>query len=228
MVLALLVWNGFLYLEYLRQPPLARPFSHGSFALVGDDDDWTFKPQFPENAAVSFGSSGASATRYGRSDICAMAWPKAPGEISRKIGRPQSRRPKHSCSSRSADVRHPFLGLRLGCGSGLCRELEHCCFLTFKYVSQQHGLPVWKFQRIMMCSRVVLVDLPEDGHCMIDPSHLPGEQPPEAAPYRLGKSELRSWQNAIEKGTHSPRRVRPYSIPPAVCQPDVWASFANH
>jgi hypothetical protein len=61
-VLALLVWNGFLYLEYLRQPPLARPFSHGSFAPVGDDDDWTFKPQFAENAAVSFGSSGASAT----------------------------------------------------------------------------------------------------------------------------------------------------------------------
>ena len=47
-VLALLVWNGFLYLEYLRQPPLARPFSHGSFAPVGDDDDWTFKPQFAE------------------------------------------------------------------------------------------------------------------------------------------------------------------------------------
>ena len=51
-VIVLLVWNGFLYLEYLRQPPLARPFSHGSFALVGDDDDWTFKPQFPKNAAV--------------------------------------------------------------------------------------------------------------------------------------------------------------------------------
>jgi hypothetical protein len=65
-VLALLVWNGFLYLEYLRQPPFARPFSHGSFAPVGDDDDWTFKPQFAENAAGSFGSSGASATRYGR------------------------------------------------------------------------------------------------------------------------------------------------------------------
>jgi hypothetical protein len=47
-LLALLVWNGFLYLEYLRQPPLARPFSHGSFAPVGDDDDWTFKPQFAE------------------------------------------------------------------------------------------------------------------------------------------------------------------------------------
>jgi hypothetical protein len=69
-VLALLVWNGFLYPEYLRQPPLARPFSHGSFAPVGDDDDWTFKPQFAENAAVSFGSSGASATRYGPHRRC--------------------------------------------------------------------------------------------------------------------------------------------------------------
>jgi hypothetical protein len=68
-VIALLVWNGFLYLEYLRQPPFARPFSHGFFALVGDDDDWTFKPQFPENTAVSFGFSRASATRYDRSDI---------------------------------------------------------------------------------------------------------------------------------------------------------------
>jgi hypothetical protein len=35
------------------------------------------------------------------------------------------------CSLQSADVRDPFLGLRLGCGSGLCRKLEHSCFLTF-------------------------------------------------------------------------------------------------
>jgi len=33
----------------------------------------------------------------------------------------------------SADVRDPFLDLRLGCGSGLCRKLEHFCFLTFKH-----------------------------------------------------------------------------------------------
>src|SRR5215471_14438769 len=35
----------------------------------------------------------------------------------------------------SADVRDSFLSLRLGCGSRLCRKLEHCCFLTFKQVS---------------------------------------------------------------------------------------------
>src|SRR5207249_2572198 len=126
-VIALLVWNGFLYLEYLRQPPLARPFSHGSFALVGDDDDWTFKPQFSENAAVSFGSSGASATRYDRSDICAMAWQKAPGDIFRKIGPPIEGGPNTHAACESADVRDPSLGLRLDCGSGLCRKLEHCC-----------------------------------------------------------------------------------------------------
>jgi hypothetical protein len=35
----------------------------------------------------------------------------------------------------SADVRDPFLCLRLGCRSGLCRKLQHCCFLIFKQVS---------------------------------------------------------------------------------------------
>ena len=51
---------------------------------------------------------------------------------------------------RSADVCHPFVDLRLGCGSRLCWKLEHCCFLTFKQVSQKHDLPVGKFQGIMM------------------------------------------------------------------------------
>jgi hypothetical protein len=65
-------------------------------------------------------------------------------------------------------VRDPFLGLRLGCSSGLCRKLKHCCFLTFEHVREEHDLPVRKFQCIMMCLRVVLVDLPEDGRRVID------------------------------------------------------------
>jgi len=87
-VLALLVWNGFLYLEYLRQPPLARPFSHGSFALVGDDDDWTFKPRFPANAP--FPSVLLAPQQRAMTDpiFMRMAWQKAPGDIFRKIGRP--------------------------------------------------------------------------------------------------------------------------------------------
>jgi hypothetical protein len=35
----------------------------------------------------------------------------------------------------SADQRDLFLGCRFGCGSRLCRKLEHCCFLIFKQVS---------------------------------------------------------------------------------------------
>jgi len=134
-VIALLVWNGFLYLEYLRQPPLARPFSHGSFALVGDDDDWTLKPQFPENAAVSSGFSGASATRYDRSDIYADGMAEGARRHISQNRPPIEGGPNTHAACESADVRDPSLGLRLGCGSGLCRKLEHCCFLTLKHVS---------------------------------------------------------------------------------------------
>jgi hypothetical protein len=63
----------------------------------------------------------------------------------------------------STYVRDPLLGLRLGCGSRLCGKLEHPCLLPFNHVSQAHGLPVWKFQRIVMRSPVVLVDLPKNG-----------------------------------------------------------------
>jgi hypothetical protein len=62
---------------------------------------------------------------------------------------------------KSADVRDPFLGLCLGRGSRLCWKLEHRCFLPFNHVCQEHDLPIWKFQRIMMGSRVVLIDLPD-------------------------------------------------------------------
>ena len=43
--------------------------------------------------------------------------------------------PNTLAGCQSADVRDPFLGLRLGCGSRLGRKLEHCCFLMFKQVS---------------------------------------------------------------------------------------------
>jgi hypothetical protein len=68
--------------------------------------------------------------------------------LARRIRPPDRGRPKQCCSLRSADVRDSFLSLRLGCGSGLCRKLEHCCFLTLKYVSEEHHLPVWKLQLI--------------------------------------------------------------------------------
>jgi hypothetical protein len=69
-------------------------------------------------------------------------------------------------------------------------ELEHCCFLTFEHVSEEHDLPVWKFQRIVMCSRVVLVDLPEDGSRVINYSRFPAEQTARPTTYLLGKGEF--------------------------------------
>jgi hypothetical protein len=115
-----------------------------------------------------------------------LAWLRRP---------PDRGRPKQCCSLRSADVRDSFLSLHLGCGRGLCRKLEHCCFLTFEYVSEEHHLPVWKFQRIMMCSRVVLVDLPEDSSRVIDCIPFPVKQPALPTPHLLGKGELRSRKN---------------------------------
>jgi hypothetical protein len=53
----------------------------------------------------------------------------------RKTGRPIEGRLNTVAACKSADQRDPFLGCRFGCGSRLCRKLEHCCFLMFKQVS---------------------------------------------------------------------------------------------
>src|SRR5271166_5493356 len=116
---------------------------------------------------------------------------------SRNIGRPIEGGLNTLAACESADVCHPFLGLRLGCGSGLRRKLEHCCFLTFAHVSQAHDLAVRKFQRIMMHTRLILVDLPEDGRRVIDDcTRFPAKQLVPPTPYLLGKGELRSRKNA--------------------------------
>src|SRR3984893_7142522 len=47
----------------------------------------------------------------------------------------------------------------------------------------------------MMCSRVVLVDLPEDGSRVMDCIRLPAKQAARHTPYLLGKGELRSRKN---------------------------------
>jgi hypothetical protein len=53
----------------------------------------------------------------------------------RKTGRPIEGGLNTVAACKSADQRDPFLGCRFGCGSRLCRKLEHCCFLIFKQVS---------------------------------------------------------------------------------------------
>ena len=60
-------------------------------------------------------------------------------------------------------MRNPFLGFRFGHRNRLRRKLEHRCFLIFQQFSQQHHLPIWKFQRIMMSVFSILVHLPKDG-----------------------------------------------------------------
>jgi hypothetical protein len=94
-------------------------------------------------------------------------------------------------------MRNPFLGLYIRCCDGLRRKLEHLCFLTFQQSSQHYQLPIGKFQGIMMCSRVVLVDLPKDGRRVFD--YLPS--PIECATmsvtaYRSGEGEFCPRKNA--------------------------------
>src|SRR6266852_7881620 len=47
----------------------------------------------------------------------------------------------------------------------------------------------------MMCMRLGLVDLPEDGSRVIDRIHIPPKKPAPPTPYLLGKGELRSREN---------------------------------
>jgi hypothetical protein len=56
----------------------------------------------------------------------------------------------------STDMRNRLLGFRFGRCNSLRRKLKYRCFLTFQQIGQQHHLPVWKFQRIVMRSRVLL------------------------------------------------------------------------
>jgi hypothetical protein len=57
----------------------------------------------------------------------------------------------------------PLLSIRLGRGRRLRRQLKHCCRLTLAQERQQHGAPIWKFERIVMCHHFVFVDLSKDG-----------------------------------------------------------------
>jgi hypothetical protein len=111
------------------------------------------------------------------------------------MGRPKGD-PTLAQFGESADMRDPFLGLCLvGC-ERLCRKLKHSRFLAFDQLCQEDELPVWKFQRVMMRSRFILVDLPENGRRVIDYTHVQAKQPARPAPYLLGKGELRSRKNA--------------------------------
>jgi hypothetical protein len=105
------------------------------------------------------------------------------------------KRPKETLCN-STDVSHSFLGLYIRRCNRLRRKLENRCYLALQQVSQQHHSPVGKFQRIMMRSRVVLVDLPKDGRRVIEDLRSPGKQAAWAALYRSGERKLRPRMDA--------------------------------
>ena len=105
------------------------------------------------------------------------------------------KRPKETLCN-STDVSNPFLGFYFSRGDRLRWKLEHRCFLTLQQISQQDHLPIRKFQRIMMRSRVVLVDLPKDGRRVFDHPRLPRKQTASAAPYRSREGKFCSRKNA--------------------------------
>jgi hypothetical protein len=72
----------------------------------------------------------------------------------------------------------------------LSRKLEHCCFLTFEQASQEHNLTIWKLQRVMMCTRLIFVDLPEDGGGIINGARVDDREPRRLASYFRSKGKL--------------------------------------
>jgi hypothetical protein len=54
-------------------------------------------------------------------------------------------------------------------------------------MGQEHKLTVWKLQRIMVCVRLVLIDLPEDS-CGLFNGNFPAEGPARMATYIAAKA----------------------------------------
>jgi Bacterial AMP nucleoside phosphorylase N-terminus len=102
-----------------------------------------------------------------------------------------TRRPKQVCPQMSAHVGDALLGIRLGHGRWLRRQLKHCCRLTLAQERQQHDPSIRKFERIVMCGRLVLVDLSKD--CRpVDGLRLPPQQASRQARHFPGEGQFRS------------------------------------
>ena len=105
------------------------------------------------------------------------------------------KRPKETVC-KSTDVSNPFLGFDFRRCNRLHRKLKHRRFLPFEQVGQQYHLAVRKFQRIVMRSRVVLVDLPKDGRRVIEGTRFPTEQAVRPTTNGFGKGKLCPRKNA--------------------------------
>ncbi len=102
------------------------------------------------------------------------------------------RRPKQVCRELLAHVGDALLGIRLGRSRWLRRQLEHCRRLTLAQTRQQDGLPIRKFKRIVMCGKLVLVDLSKDCGLVVDGLRLPPEQACGHAHNFPGECQFRS------------------------------------
>jgi len=116
-------------------------------------------------------------------------------KMKRVIRKRRRGRETHAPAGRFISRNKPRLLLLFGRGRGLCRKLEHGCFLAFHHVGQEHDLSIRKLQRIMMRPRLVLVHLSKDGRRMIERTHFQAKQPARPAPDLAGKGKLRSWKN---------------------------------
>jgi hypothetical protein len=73
----------------------------------------------------------------------------------KKVGRP-IRGLNRSGLTLSAHVGDALLSIFLGRGHWPRRQLQHRCHLTLAQEGQQHGPPVWEFERIVVRGRLVL------------------------------------------------------------------------
>jgi len=68
----------------------------------------------------------------------------------------------------SAYTDHSALGLSLNSRPWFSWQLEDCSLLTLYQRCQEHDVAVRKFQRIVMDSELVFIDLPKDRCLMFD------------------------------------------------------------
>src|SRR5262249_36174258 len=121
-----------------------------------------------------------------------------------KKGRPAEERPLHLLAAvvrrvLLPDVSDALLSLRLGCGRRLRGTLQPVCLPPLDEFGPQDGLPIGKFDRVMVPPRLVFVALPKDRRLVGHPARAQSEESGRRACDLPGKRELRSWKNAYRR-----------------------------
>jgi len=93
----------------------------------------------------------------------------------------------------STNEAHTLLFMHLGLGFRSGWELQYGCRLTFRKAGQQHDVPVWEFDGVVMGCRPVFVNLSEDCSPMFDSLGLPSEQAARHGNDFASKCQLGAW-----------------------------------